>query len=148
MTGKNSPTRCELASPLTIISCSLMQMFSFGSDNGSQGPAPQPAEGALARVRFLFAWSPANPVKEFEKPLESTFMASDLRFECPSCGQHLAVEETAAGMRFNCRSCNQRIEIPRSATPPPPPVALVPAVKQTSSCLATFFQRFSFQLLI
>src|SRR5262245_41438944 len=58
-------------------------------------------------------------------------MSSDLRFECPNCGQHVAVEETGAGMTVNCASCNQRIEIPRTTTPPPPPIPLVPAVKQT-----------------
>ena len=29
-------------------------------------------------------------------------MANDLRFECPNCGQHLAVEERGAGMTVNC----------------------------------------------
>jgi predicted RNA-binding Zn-ribbon protein involved in translation (DUF1610 family) len=59
-------------------------------------------------------------------------MASDLRFECPSCGQHLAVEEKGAGMTVNCPGCNQPVKIPsRSAAPPPVPV--VPAVKQTPS---------------
>src|SRR4030095_5485242 len=55
-------------------------------------------------------------------------MANDLRFECPSCGQHLTVEERGAVMTVNCPGCNQPVKIPSRSTAP---VRVVPVVKQT-----------------
>jgi len=46
--------------------------------------------------------------------------SADIRFNCPRCGQHLAVEQRGAGMAVNCPSCNEQIEIPGS-TPPAVP---------------------------
>jgi transcription elongation factor Elf1 len=57
-----------------------------------------------------------------------------VRFNCPHCSQHLAVDKSGAGMTVNCPSCNQPIEIPRSATqspPSPPAPPLANAAKQT-----------------
>ena len=51
------------------------------------------------------------------KPAASS---ADIRFNCPRCGQHLAVEQSGAGMAVNCPGCNEHIEIPGS-TPPPVP---------------------------
>jgi len=45
----------------------------------------------------------------------------DISFNCPLCNQHPAVDESGAGSTVNCPGCNQQIEIPRIATPPPPP---------------------------
>jgi hypothetical protein len=44
---------------------------------------------------------------------------TDIRFNCPGCGQHLCVEEKGAGVTVNCPSCNEQIEIPSSSTRPP-----------------------------
>jgi uncharacterized membrane protein YdbT with pleckstrin-like domain len=44
----------------------------------------------------------------------------DIRFDCPRCGQNLAVEAKGAGMIVNCPSCKEQIEIPRASTAPPP----------------------------
>jgi len=45
---------------------------------------------------------------------------ADIRFDCPHCGQHLCVEEGAAGMTVNCPNCNEQIGIPQGSTRPPP----------------------------
>ncbi len=37
---------------------------------------------------------------------------SDVKCECPSCGQHLAIDETASGMRAPCPSCGKDFHIP------------------------------------
>src|SRR5262249_60534549 len=42
---------------------------------------------------------------------------ADITFNCPRCGQHLAVEQRGTGMSVNCPSCNNQIEIPRSSAP-------------------------------
>jgi predicted RNA-binding Zn-ribbon protein involved in translation (DUF1610 family) len=55
------------------------------------------------------------------KPIASS---ADITFNCPHCGQHLAVEQRGAGMAVNCPSCNEQIEIPGSAVPPPVPPQL------------------------
>jgi Domain of unknown function (DUF4177) len=57
----------------------------------------------------------------------------DVRFNCPHCSQHLAVDETGAGMTVNCPSCNRPVEVPRSAAPPPPVPIPVPALQQATA---------------
>src|SRR5512132_113704 len=52
----------------------------------------------------------------------------DVRFNCPHCSQHLAVDETGAGMTVNCPGCNQPVQLPSRSTAP---VRVVPVVKQT-----------------
>jgi predicted RNA-binding Zn-ribbon protein involved in translation (DUF1610 family) len=47
------------------------------------------------------------------KPSSSS---TDIRFDCPRCGQSLTVEQRGAGMAVNCPSCNEQIEIPGSIT--------------------------------
>ena len=70
--------------------------------------------GALVRTVIKGGVSPSPTTK----PVASS---ADIRFNCPRCGQHLAVEQRGAGMSVNCPSCNEQIEIPGSTTPPPPP---------------------------
>jgi DNA-directed RNA polymerase subunit M/transcription elongation factor TFIIS len=41
----------------------------------------------------------------------------DILFNCPRCGQHLAVEERGAEMLVNCPKCKAEIESPRRAAP-------------------------------
>jgi len=45
--------------------------------------------------------------------------STDIRFDCPRCGQSLAVEPRGAGMAVNCPKCNERIEIPSSIAASP-----------------------------
>ena len=56
----------------------------------------------------------ATPVKPVGHP------STDIRFNCPRCGQHLAVEQRGVGTAVNCPSCNEQIEIPLRSTRPPP----------------------------
>jgi DNA-directed RNA polymerase subunit M/transcription elongation factor TFIIS len=44
-----------------------------------------------------------------KKPVDSS---GDITFDCPRCGQRLAVEQRGAGISVNCPSCNKQIEIP------------------------------------
>jgi hypothetical protein len=39
--------------------------------------------------------------------------SGDIHFNCPRCGQSLAVEQRGAGMAVNRPSCNEQIEIPQ-----------------------------------
>src|SRR5271157_910038 len=42
---------------------------------------------------------------------------SDLKFACPNCGRHLAVDPVCAGAETNCPACGQPISIPREPAP-------------------------------
>jgi hypothetical protein len=44
-----------------------------------------------------------------KKPVDSSV---DITFDCPRCGQRLAVEQRGAGISVNCPSCHQQIAIP------------------------------------
>jgi len=46
-------------------------------------------------------------------PMKPVVSSADIQFDCPRCGQHLAVEQRGAGIAVNCPSCNEQIEIPR-----------------------------------
>ena len=47
-----------------------------------------------------------------KKPVDSSV---DITFDCPRCGQRLAVEQRGAGISVSCPSCDEQIEIPRSS---------------------------------
>jgi transcription elongation factor Elf1 len=61
----------------------------------------------------------------------------ELKFECPKCGQHLAVEPRGAGMTVNCPSCNEQIEIPSGTPVPPPPPRMSSTVQQQNPLCRT-----------
>jgi DNA-directed RNA polymerase subunit RPC12/RpoP len=44
----------------------------------------------------------------------------DIIFDCPKCGQELAVDSTGAGTEIECPSCNEKIAIPQESTKPAP----------------------------
>lgn len=51
---------------------------------------------------------------------------SDLKFNCPSCGQHIKCDESHAGENLPCPGCAHLIRVPHDAeivreVPPPPP---------------------------
>jgi len=52
----------------------------------------------------------------------------DIKFECPSCQQHLAAPDEMAGQVIECPSCNRQITIPVSTAEEPtaPPAASNP----------------------
>jgi len=59
----------------------------------------------------------------------------DISFKCDKCGQHIAVDEVAAGQTVQCPTCGQSLTVPpstpeggASALPPEPPI------KETKTC--------------
>ena len=42
----------------------------------------------------------------------------DIIFDCPKCGQELAVDSTGAGTEIECPSCSETITIPQESTKP------------------------------
>jgi hypothetical protein len=47
----------------------------------------------------------------------------DLKFECPSCGQHLSATRSQIGMTAPCPNCNAAVTVPKTPTLPHPPPA-------------------------
>ena len=47
----------------------------------------------------------------------------DLRFECPSCGQHLSATRSQIGVTAPCPNCNAAVTVPKTSTLPHPPPA-------------------------
>jgi hypothetical protein len=49
---------------------------------------------------------------------------SDLKFSCPSCAQHIQIDESYAGQKIPCPSCAALVRVPTDAPtmikPPPP----------------------------
>jgi hypothetical protein len=45
----------------------------------------------------------------------------DLKFECPSCGQHLSATRVQIGVTAPCPNCNAAVTVPRTSTLPHPP---------------------------
>jgi hypothetical protein len=45
----------------------------------------------------------------------------DLRFECPSCGQHLSATGSQIGVTAPCPNCNAAVTVPKTSTLPHPP---------------------------
>ena len=44
----------------------------------------------------------------------------DLRFACPSCGQHLSATRAQIGVTAPCPNCNAAVTVPKTSTLPPP----------------------------
>jgi hypothetical protein len=44
----------------------------------------------------------------------------DLKFECPSCGQHLSATRSQIGVTAPCPNCNVAVTIPKTSTLPQP----------------------------
>jgi hypothetical protein len=45
----------------------------------------------------------------------------DLKFECPSCGQHLTATRSQIGVTAPCPNCNAAVTVPKTSTLPHPP---------------------------
>lgn len=63
----------------------------------------------------------ASEVESRQQHAKPVASSGDIHFNCPRCGQHLAVETRGAGMAVSCPGCNEQIEIPSSTAPPLPP---------------------------
>jgi hypothetical protein len=46
----------------------------------------------------------------------------DLKFECPSCGQHLTATRSQIGATGPCPNCNAAVTVPKTSTLPDPPL--------------------------
>lgn len=58
----------------------------------------------------------------------------DIQFNCPRCGQHLTVDDKAAGLQIECPTCKGRIPVPaKPASSSPTPVSPPPSGPATSS---------------
>ena len=44
-----------------------------------------------------------------------------LKFECPSCGQHLSATRVQIGVTAPCPNCNAAVTVPKTSTLPHPP---------------------------
>ena len=50
----------------------------------------------------------------------------ELKFECPTCGQHISAAPAQIGMIAPCPNCNALVTVPKTSTlPPPAPAPLV-----------------------
>jgi transcription elongation factor Elf1 len=67
----------------------------------------------------------------------------DICFNCPRCGENLAVESKGAGMILNCPTCKEQIEIPHASTasrarprlsPPPDTTSIPPPLPEFQKC--------------
>ena len=47
----------------------------------------------------------------------------DLKFECPTCGQHLSATRSQIGVTAPCPNCNAAVTVPKTSTLPHPPPA-------------------------
>src|ERR671925_355880 len=47
----------------------------------------------------------------------------DLRFACPSCGQHISATRSQIGVTAPCPKCNAAVTVPKTSTLPPSPPA-------------------------
>ena len=64
----------------------------------------------------------------------------DITFNCERCGQHIAIEATAAGTQINCPTCKHVMQVPEppkpEATEKPPIPPLVQALNPPESWYA------------
>ena len=44
----------------------------------------------------------------------------ELKFECPTCGQHISATHAQIGVTATCPNCNAAITVPNASTLPPP----------------------------
>ena len=55
----------------------------------------------------------------------------DLKFECPSCGQHLTAIRSQIGVTAPCPNCNAAVTVPTTSRLPLPQPVPLPALLQT-----------------
>lgn len=47
----------------------------------------------------------------------------DINFNCPRCGQNIAIDEKGAGTTVECPSCNAQISVPATPSAKPSPLS-------------------------
>src|SRR5216110_3145860 len=53
--------------------------------------------------------------------MQLEILPMDLKFECPSCGQHLSATRVQIGVTAPCPNCNAAVTVPKTSTLPHPP---------------------------
>ena len=53
--------------------------------------------------------------------MQLEILPMDLKFECPSCGQHLSATRVQIGSTAPCPNCNAAVTVPKTSTVPHPP---------------------------
>ena len=61
---------------------------------------------------------------------------SDLKFNCPSCGQHIKCDESHAGENLPCPGCAHLIRVPHDAEIVREPLPTPPAANTTGAGIA------------
>ncbi len=51
----------------------------------------------------------------------------DISFACESCGQHIVIDEAAAGQLVDCPKCGKRVEVPSESNPLLKSIASLPS---------------------
>ncbi len=80
-----------------------------------------------ARIRVPHA--PADSSSRSRGPAS----ASDFKFACPRCGQHIACEQRCCGLPIDCPACGVKIKVPER---PPRPVAQGPVAVSVPAALS------------
>jgi hypothetical protein len=57
-------------------------------------------------------------------------MVMELRFACPTCGQHISATRAQIGVTAPCPNCNAAVTVPKTSTLPPPRPMPLPAPLQ------------------
>ena len=52
--------------------------------------------------------------------MQLEILPMDLKFECPSCGQHLSATRSQIGVTAPCPNCNAAVTVPKTSTLPHP----------------------------
>src|SRR5437667_11687938 len=55
--------------------------------------------------------------------MQLEILPMDLKFECPSCGQHISATRAQIGVTARCPNCNAAVTVPKTSTLPSPPPA-------------------------
>jgi hypothetical protein len=62
------------------------------------------------------------------------YTGMDIRFACDNCGQHLVIDEAAAGLTIQCSACDANLTVPKPVSASPTPSAALTSQKLYSQC--------------
>jgi hypothetical protein len=88
-----------------------------------------PANNVKAIFRRFHSHRVARSVTRqiFHHRTQLEILPMNLRFACPSCGQHVSATRAQIGVTAPCPNCNAAVTVPKTSTLPHPP----PAPRQT-----------------